>query len=59
MEKVEYWFNTKTKAVEQGKLSLSVDRLGPYETYEQAKLAEQTTAERARQIREQDDEDWA
>jgi tyrosyl-tRNA synthetase len=39
MAKEEYWFNTKTNEVEIGKQSLSLDRLGPFSTFEEAKNA--------------------
>jgi hypothetical protein len=35
----QFWFNTKTHAVEQGKLSPSVDRAGPYATRAEAEHA--------------------
>ncbi len=34
MAKDEYWFNTKTQEVEIGKQSLSLDRIGPFATFE-------------------------
>ena len=58
MAKDEYWFNTKTNEVEIGKQSLSLDRIGPFATYEEAKNALQTIAQRARALRAEDAEDW-
>ena len=59
MEKVEYWFNTATGEVEVGKQSLSVDRLGPFETFDEAKNAMDTIARRAAALRAEDaDDDW-
>jgi hypothetical protein len=54
MAKDEYWFNTKTQEVEIGKQSLSLDRLGPFATVEEAKNALQTIANRAAAIRKED-----
>lgn len=49
-----YWFNTKTHQVEFGLKSLSLERLGPFETEAEAKRALEIIQERARAIREQD-----
>lgn len=59
MAKDEYWFNTKTQEVEIGKQSLSLDRIGPFATFEEAKLAPQIIAKRAERIRQEDSEDWS
>lgn len=53
-----YWFNTRTGEVEVGKLSLAQDRLGPFESREEAARAPEIVAERARKIREEDDADY-
>lgn len=53
MEKL-YWFNLKTKQVEEGPQSLSLDRLGPFDSYERAMRAEEIVKERARRLREED-----
>ncbi len=58
MAKDEYWFNTKTNQVEIGKQSLSLERLGPFETFEEAKNALQIIALRANALRDEDAEDW-
>jgi hypothetical protein len=58
MAKEEYWFNTKTNEVEIGKQSLSLDRLGPFSTFEEAKNALEIVAKRARALRQEDAEDW-
>jgi hypothetical protein len=58
MEKDEYWFNTKTNAVEIGKQSLSLDRLGPFSTLEEAKNALEIVSRRAKALRQEDSEDW-
>ena len=44
----EWWFNTKTQEVEEGMQSLAVDRIGPFETREEASRANEIVAERAR-----------
>jgi hypothetical protein len=49
MEK-RYWFNTKTKSVEEGPKSLGLDRIGPFATYQEAIRAEEIVRERARAI---------
>lgn len=54
MDKIQYWFNTKTGKVEQGPQSLSLDRIGPFESEEEARSAPLLIAERARRIREED-----
>jgi hypothetical protein len=58
MEKDEYWFNTKTNEVEIGKQSLSLDRLGPFSTLEDAKNALEIVSRRAKALRQEDSEDW-
>ncbi|NLA64461.1 MAG: methionine aminopeptidase [Leucobacter sp.] len=52
-----YWFNTRTQDVEEGPQSLSIDRLGPFATREEAARAPEIVEERARRIREEDDLD--
>lgn len=49
-----YWFNVRTGKVEEGRQSLSIDRLGPFETREEAEHATEIIAERARQWAEED-----
>lgn len=51
----EYWFNVKTRSVEIGKQSLSLDRIGPFFSYSDAARAEQIVSEKAREIREEED----
>lgn len=58
MAKDEYWFNTKTNEVEIGKQSLSMDRLGPFDTFEEAKKALEIISARAASLRQEDTEDW-
>ena len=50
----KYWFNTKTKEVEFGRRSLSVYRIGPFETKQEALNAEQAVAKKGQQILEED-----
>jgi hypothetical protein len=60
-DKPEFWFNTTTNTVESGPQSLSLYRVGPFETFEAALLAPATIEARAKAIREEDDEknlDW-
>ncbi len=55
----QFWFNTKTKQVEVGPQSLSLERVGPFDSYEEALQAEEIIAERARQIAKEDAaDDW-
>lgn len=48
-EGMKYWFNTKTKEVEQGLKSSSMDRIGPFETEKEAANAEEAVRARAKQ----------
>ena len=43
----KWWFNTKTGEAEFGRLSPAPNRLGPFETKEEALRAESIVAERA------------
>lgn len=55
-----YWYNVKTREVEDGPQSLSKDRIGPFATREEAESALQTYAARNRAWDEEDqeDEEW-
>lgn len=44
----EWWFNTKTQEVEEGPQSLAADRVGPFDSLEEASRANEIIAERAR-----------
>jgi hypothetical protein len=46
-EESMYWFNIKTKQVEFGLKSSSLDRIGPFETKQQAANAEEIVRSRA------------
>jgi hypothetical protein len=61
MAKDEYWFNTKTQEVEIGKQSLSLDRLGPFATLQEAKNAVEIIARRAAALRNEDEssDEWS
>jgi|LakMenE01Jun11ns_1017448.scaffolds.fasta_scaffold9470822_2 hypothetical protein len=48
-EAAKYWFNTKTKQVEFGLKSSSLDRVGPFETEKEATNAEDIVRSRAKQ----------
>ncbi len=54
-ESPKYWFNTKTSQVEQGYKSLALNRIGPFETREEASRALEILAARAQQMREQEE----
>lgn len=53
-DKPMFWFNIKTKQVEKGLLSRSTDRIGPFETEDEAKNAEQLVKLRAEKWREEE-----
>lgn len=59
MAKDEYWFNTKTLQVEIGKQSLSLERIGPFDSLEEARRGPEIIAERAKRIRDEDAEEWS
>jgi hypothetical protein len=44
----EFWYNTHTGEVEEGKISNSIDRAGPFATREEAERAPEIIAERSR-----------
>ena len=51
----EWWYNNKTKQVEEGPQSLGSDRDGPYVSREEAERAPEIAAERARKWAAEDD----
>jgi len=53
-DKPQYWFNLKTKQVEKGLRSSSLDRVGPFDTEQEAQNAEQVIKERADAWREEE-----
>ncbi|UWF78540.1 MULTISPECIES: SPOR domain-containing protein [Microbacterium] len=44
----KYWFNLSTREVEYGMLSPAVDRVGPFDTREEAEHAPEKLEERSR-----------
>jgi len=46
-EESKYWFNIKTKKVEFGLKSSSLDRIGPFDTKQEAANAEEIVRSRA------------
>lgn len=56
-DEVQYWFNTKTGKVEVGPQSLSLNRVGPFATQEEAGRALEIIAERARKISEAEEQE--
>ena len=53
----KFWYNLKTQEVESGPQSLSIDRVGPFDTAEEAATAPEIIAERVRKIREESERD--
>jgi len=56
-QKPEFWFNTKTLSVEEGKQALALYRIGPFDTFEEAKNALQTLKSRSQAWSEEDNEE--
>jgi len=56
----KFFFNTRTREVEQGPRSMAKDRLGPYDTYGEAARALDKARERAVAWDEEEkaDDDW-
>ena len=52
-----FWFNLKTKQVEHGLKSSSLDRIGPFNTEAEAKNAEATVRARSEEWKKQDAEE--
>lgn len=50
----QWWYNTRTGAVEQGAQSAWSDRAGPYPTRAEAEAAPARIAENSRRIAEED-----
>ena len=50
-----WWYNHRTGEVEEGPLSLSIARDGPFETRHDAERAPQIAAERAQAWRDEED----
>lgn len=50
----KYWFNQKTGKVEYGPQSLSIERIGPFDTAAEAERALELIAERAKKIADEE-----
>ncbi len=57
-QKPQFWFNLRTHKVEVGPQSLSQDRIGPFETEQQAQDALKLVADRERKRQLEEDENW-
>ena len=57
MQEKRFWFNTRTRQVEEGPKSLGLDRIGPFTSREEALRAEQIVRERGQKILAEDEED--
>lgn len=53
-ENRQFWFNSRTKKVEQGLVSPAAYRIGPFDTAEEASRAYETLAERSREWDEEE-----
>lgn len=53
-EAAKYWFNTKTKQVEVGLKSSSLDRIGPFDNEKEAANADEIVRSRAKQWLEEE-----
>jgi 2-iminoacetate synthase ThiH len=56
-EKPQWWFNITTKSVELGLKSKALDRIGPFETKEDAEHALERVAERNLEWRTSEESD--
>jgi hypothetical protein len=56
-EEKRYWFNSRTKQVEEGPKSLGLDRIGPFTSHQEAQRAESIILEKARKLREEEEKD--
>ena len=54
----KYWYNVKTGAVEQGFKSPAPNRVGPFDTHEEAERALETLRENSARWAEEDAEDF-
>lgn len=52
----KFWYNSRTGEVEQGAQSLSLERVGPFDSFEQAQRAPEILAERAKKWVEEEAE---
>ena len=56
-EKPMFWFNIRTKLVEHGLKSSSLDRIGPFNSEAEAKNAEATVRARSEEWRKEEAEE--
>jgi hypothetical protein len=56
--KPQFWYNIRTHEVEVGPQSLSQDRIGPFETAQEAQDALKLVADRERERQLEEDENW-
>ena len=54
-DKPQFWFNIKTKMVEKGLKSSSLDRVGPFDSEQEALNAEQVIKQRSETWREEEE----
>jgi hypothetical protein len=54
----QFWFNVATRKVERGQQSLALNRLGPFDTEEDALRAEEIVRQRGREIALEDEAEW-
>lgn len=56
----KFYFNPSTREITQGKVSGWDDRMGPYDTREEAQRALETAAQRTKEADDQDraEDDW-
>ena len=57
MMATEYWFNTKTNQVEEGKQSIAYYRIGPFATRAEAERAYELIKERNEKL-DEEDQSW-
>ncbi len=57
MQEKRFWFNTRTRQVEEGPKSLGLDRIGPFTSREEALRAEEIVREKGQKILAEDEED--
>ena len=57
MQEKRFWFNTRTRQVEEGPKSLGLDRIGPFASREEALRAEEIVREKGQKILAEDEED--
>lgn len=53
-EREQYWYNTRTNEVERGPQSLALDRIGPFDTVDEAARALDIVRERSEKWAEED-----